>query len=68
MGVRERIEKKLQLILTLQMVSHAIQFLCAVAERDHSKGLFENEQVLSGICEKVILPNMHLRGEKFYHF
>ncbi|KAK4290993.1 hypothetical protein Pmani_036148 [Petrolisthes manimaculis] len=44
-----------------QMVSHAIQFLCAVAERDHSKGLFENEQVLSGICEKVILPNMHLR-------
>ncbi|KAK7073145.1 hypothetical protein SK128_011362 [Halocaridina rubra] len=44
-----------------QMVSHAIQFLCAVAERDHSKRLFENEQVLSGICEKVILPNMHLR-------
>ncbi|XP_076036358.1 chromosome segregation 1 [Oratosquilla oratoria] len=44
-----------------QMVSHAIQFLCAVAERDHSKGLFENEQVLSAICEKVILPNMHLR-------
>lgn len=49
------------------MVSHAIQFLCAVAERDHSKGLFENEQVLSGICEKVILPNMHLRGEECYH-
>lgn len=45
-----------------QMVSLAIQFLCAVAERDHSKGLFENEQVLSGICEKVILPNMHLRS------
>lgn len=45
-----------------QMVSHAIQFLCAVAERDHSKRLFENEQVLSGICEKVILPNMHLRA------
>ena len=44
-----------------QMVSHAIQFLCAVAERDHNKNFFENEQVLSGICEKVILPNMHLR-------
>ena len=44
------------------MVSHAIQFLCAVAERDVNKSFFENEQVLSGICEKVILPNMHLRG------
>uniref|UniRef100_A0A2P2I486 Exportin-2 n=1 Tax=Hirondellea gigas TaxID=1518452 RepID=A0A2P2I486_9CRUS len=45
-----------------QMVSHAIQFLSCVAERDHSKKFFESETVLSGICEKVILPNMHLRG------
>jgi len=44
-----------------QMVSHAIHFLSAVAERDHSKKVFGNEEVLSGICEKVILPNMHLR-------
>lgn len=45
-----------------QMVSHAIQFLSCVAERDHNKNFFENEAVLSGICEKVILPNMHLRS------
>ncbi|RXG60395.1 hypothetical protein Avbf_15066 [Armadillidium vulgare] len=44
-----------------QMTSHAIQFLCSVAERDYNKSYFENEQVLSSICEKVILPNMHLR-------
>ena len=45
------------------MVSHAIQFLCCVAERDHNKSFFENEEVLKGICEKVILPNMQLRSE-----
>lgn len=45
-----------------QMVSHAIQFLSCVAERDHNKNFFESEAVLSGICEKVILPNMHLRS------
>ncbi|KAF2354137.1 Exportin/Importin Cse1-like [Trinorchestia longiramus] len=45
-----------------QMVSHAIHFLSTVAERDHNKSFFENEAVLSGICEKVILPNMHLRS------
>ncbi|MCL4141038.1 UNVERIFIED_CONTAM: hypothetical protein GTU68_055931, partial [Idotea baltica] len=46
-----------------QMTSHAIQFLCSVAERDHNKAYFENEQVLSSICEKVILPNMHIRSK-----
>ena len=44
-----------------QMVSHAIHFLSSVADRDHEKKFFENEEVLSGICEKVIVPNMHLR-------
>ena len=43
------------------LVSNAIQFLASVADRPHYKNLFENEQVLSSICEKVIVPNMEMR-------
>uniref|UniRef100_A0A0A9WHR6 Exportin-2 n=1 Tax=Lygus hesperus TaxID=30085 RepID=A0A0A9WHR6_LYGHE len=43
------------------VVSGALQFLSTVAERDHYKYLFENPEVLSSICEKVIIPNIHFR-------
>ena len=35
------------------LVSNAIQFLASVADRPHYKNLFEDENVLGSICEKV---------------
>ncbi|GIX92895.1 exportin-2 [Caerostris darwini] len=43
------------------LVSNAIHFLSSVAERPNSKHLFEADDVLSSICEKVIVPNMEFR-------
>lgn len=43
------------------LVSNAIQFLASVADRPHYKHLFEDENVLSSICERVIVPNMEMR-------
>ncbi|CAG9765851.1 unnamed protein product [Ceutorhynchus assimilis] len=43
------------------LVSNALQFLSTVAERNHYRNLFEDDQVLSSICEKVIIPNMEFR-------
>ncbi|XP_071964073.1 exportin-2-like [Antedon mediterranea] len=43
------------------LVSKAIQFLASVAERPHYKNLFESQDVLTGICEKVIISNMNFR-------
>lgn len=43
------------------LVSNAIHFLSAVAERSHYKQLFEDASVLGSICEKVIIPNMEFR-------
>jgi len=43
------------------LVSNAIQFLASVADRPHYKNLFEDENILRSICEKIIVPNMELR-------
>lgn len=43
------------------LVSNAIHFLSSVADRPHYKHLFEDPNVLSSICEKVIIPNMEFR-------
>lgn len=43
------------------LVSNAIHFLSSVAERPNYKHLFEGPDVLSSICEKVIIPNMEFR-------
>uniref|UniRef100_T1HSJ8 Importin N-terminal domain-containing protein n=1 Tax=Rhodnius prolixus TaxID=13249 RepID=T1HSJ8_RHOPR len=43
------------------LVSNALQFLSTVAERDHYRNLFQNPNVLSNICEKVIIPNVNFR-------
>ncbi|XP_006818964.1 exportin-2-like, partial [Saccoglossus kowalevskii] len=43
------------------LVSNAIQFLASVAERAHYKNLFESQDTLTSICEKVIVPNMYFR-------
>ncbi|CAG0882648.1 unnamed protein product [Darwinula stevensoni] len=44
-----------------QLVSHAIHFLSSVADRHQNQKLFEAENVLGSICEKVIIPNMEFR-------
>ncbi|XP_072017606.1 exportin-2-like [Amphiura filiformis] len=43
------------------LVSNAIQFLASVAERQHYKQLFESQDTLTSICEKVVVPNMEFR-------
>ena len=43
------------------LVSHALQFLSTVADRNHYRHLFEDPTVLASICEKVIIPNMDFR-------
>ncbi|KAK9511317.1 hypothetical protein O3M35_005891 [Rhynocoris fuscipes] len=43
------------------LVSNSLQFLSTVADRDHYRNLFEDPNVLSNICEKVIIPNVHFR-------
>jgi len=43
------------------LVSNAIQFLTAVAGRPQYKSLFESEDSLKSICEKIIIPNLFLR-------
>jgi exportin-2 (importin alpha re-exporter) len=47
------------------LVSNAIQFLTAVVYRPQYKSLFENEESLKSICEKIIIPNLFLRGKNF---
>lgn len=47
-----------------QLVSNAIQFLASVCERPHYKHLFEDQNTLTSICEKVIVPNMEFRGKR----
>jgi len=49
----------------MQLVSSAIQFLASVAERPAYKQLFADNNTLTGICEKVIVPNMEFRGVYF---
>ncbi|XP_069676561.1 exportin-2 [Periplaneta americana] len=44
------------------LVSNALQFLATVADRAHYRYLFEDVNVLSSICEKVIIPNMDFRA------
>ncbi|GLV36439.1 Chromosome segregation 1 [Carabus blaptoides fortunei] len=43
------------------LVSNALQFLSSVADRAHYSNLFQDNNVLSSICEKVIIPNMEFR-------
>uniref|UniRef100_A0A8C2WJ39 Exportin-2 n=1 Tax=Cyclopterus lumpus TaxID=8103 RepID=A0A8C2WJ39_CYCLU len=48
--------------LQTNLVSNAIQFLASVCERPHYKHLFEDQNTLTSICEKVIVPNMEFRS------
>jgi len=43
------------------LVSNAIQFITAVVRRPQYKLLFENEESLKNICEKIVIPNLFLR-------
>uniref|UniRef100_A0A663MXB1 Exportin-2 n=1 Tax=Athene cunicularia TaxID=194338 RepID=A0A663MXB1_ATHCN len=49
-------------LLQTDLVSNAIQFLASVCERPHYKHLFEDQNTLTSICEKVIVPNMEFRA------
>jgi len=51
-----------------QLVSNAIQFLASVCERPHYKNLFEDQNTLTSICEKVIVPNMEFRSKSVWCF
>ena len=55
-------------ISLLKLVSNAIQFLASVAERPAYKSLFEDDNTLTDICEKVIVPNMEFRSKAFFIF
>lgn len=55
--------KNINMYSFLQLVSNALQFLSSVAERAHYRKLFEDENVLNSICEKVIIPNMEFRSK-----
>jgi Cse1 len=50
------------ILIVVQFVSNAIQFLASVAERPAYKQLFADPNTLTGICERVIVPNMEFRG------
>ena len=54
--------------MLLQLVSNALQFLATVADRAHYRYLFEDINVLSSICEKVIIPNMDFRGKENHKY
>lgn len=43
------------------LVCNAIQFISTVAMRPQHRELFENEESLKSICEKIIIPNLFLR-------
>lgn len=43
------------------LVSNSIQFITAVVHRPQYKSLFENDESLKSICEKIIIPNLFLR-------
>lgn len=43
------------------LVSNALQFLSTVADRQQHRALFQDNNTLTGICEKVIIPNIHFR-------
>lgn len=49
-----------------QLVSNAIQFLASVSQRPNYKHLFEAQDALQSICEKIIVPNMEFRGKHFW--
>lgn len=43
------------------LVSNSIQFITTVVQRPQYKALFENEESLKNICEKIVIPNLFLR-------
>lgn len=43
------------------LVSNAIKFMSTVVERTQNAHLFQSEEILPSICEKVIVPNMEFR-------
>ena len=43
------------------LISNAIKFLSTVANRPQFKKLFEDKNVLDGLCSKVIIPNIEFR-------
>lgn len=44
------------------LVSAGMKFLSSAAQREHYKHLFATKEVLTNICEKIVAPNVFLRG------
>ena len=42
----------------MQVVCKGMSFLAEGAQRDSYKALYANPEVMQGICEKIIVPNM----------
>jgi hypothetical protein len=46
-----------------------MSFLTSVVKNGRHKEMFSSKEVLSQLCEKIVLPNMGLRGTlQFYIF
>jgi len=50
------------------LVSHGINFLKSVCDRPQYKQMFESEQIMLEICQKVICPNIMLRESDVEQF
>lgn len=47
----------------LQLVTEAIKYLTSAVQKEWNKKLFETPGALKAICEKVVIPQIKLRGE-----
>ena len=45
-----------------QLVSKALNFLAVVVRMPGKQSLFEDQATLEAFCQRIILPNMVLRG------
>jgi exportin-2 (importin alpha re-exporter) len=63
-GTREDVVSFLvRLELTYKLVSRALKFLSVVVKMGSHREMFASPDTLKLFCEKIILPNMSIRGE-----
>lgn len=47
----------------VQLVSRALRFLSVIVKMGSHREMFASPDTLKAFCEKIILPNMGMRGE-----
>ena len=52
----------LMLTVFLQLVSHALRFLSTAIRSGTYKQIFEAKETIAGLVERVVVPNVGLRG------